>query len=306
MIDKDFESLFELQEAFPDEQSCIDYLEWIRWMGNVISPFDPTSTVYKCKNNQYRCKNTGLYFNVRTKTMYENSKIPLRKWFMAVWLITCDKKGVSSTELGRKIKVTQKTAWLMSMKIRKCFKMDEEPPMEGTIEVDETYVGGAYRFKHKNRKTPGAQGKSGVDKTVVFGAVERGGDVRATIVKNTSAETLVPIILRWVKYNSTVYSDEASAYSQLGNWYDHDFIRHRAKQYVDGDVFTNTIEGFWGIMKKGLKGVYQWASPKHLQRYVDEFVYRYNTRKLSDRMRFDGFLTRMENRLLYKELVYGR
>lgn len=118
---KEFNSLLELITVFPDEQTCIEYLEYVRWEGNVISPYDPSSKVYKCKGNNYKCKNTGQYFNVKTGTMFHRSSIPLQKWFVAIWLVTSHKKGISSVQLGKDISVTQKTAWFMLQRIREAF-----------------------------------------------------------------------------------------------------------------------------------------------------------------------------------------
>jgi response regulator RpfG family c-di-GMP phosphodiesterase len=126
MINKDFNSKIELLKAFPDEQTCIDHLEKLRWNDNVISPFAPTSKVYKCKNNKYRCKNTGKYFNVRTSTLFDNTKVKLQKWFLSIWLVTSHKKGISSLQLSKDIEVTQKTAWLMLQRIRNCFEVDNQ------------------------------------------------------------------------------------------------------------------------------------------------------------------------------------
>lgn len=142
MINRDFNSILELMQAFPDEQSCIDHLEALRWNGYVISPFDPLSKVYKCKNNRYRCANTGKYFNVKTGTLFDNTKVPLQKWFLAIWLITCHKKGVSSLQLARDIDVTQKTAWFMLQRIRKCFGIENDNHLDNDVEIDETYIGG--------------------------------------------------------------------------------------------------------------------------------------------------------------------
>lgn len=122
----DYNSLAELFETFQDEQECIEHLEWLRWNGNVVSPFDAGSKVYKCKGNKYRCRNTGKYFNVKTRTLFDNTKISLRKWFAAIWLVTSHKKGISSVQLGRDIGVTQKTAWFMLHRIRKCFCPSEK------------------------------------------------------------------------------------------------------------------------------------------------------------------------------------
>lgn len=136
MINRDFNSILELMQAFPDEQSCIIHLEALRWDGYVISPFDPLSKVYKCKNNRYRCANTGKYFNVKTRTLFDNTKVPLQKWFLAIWLVTRHKKGVSSLQLARDIDVTQKTAWFMLQRIRKCFGMVERKGKLNARKVD--------------------------------------------------------------------------------------------------------------------------------------------------------------------------
>lgn len=146
MISKDFNSIIELFEAFPDEQGCIDHLEWLRWHGTVVSPFDPTSKVYKCKDHKYRCKNTRKYFNVKTNTLFDSSKVELRKWFAAILLITSHNKGISSAQLARDIDVTQKTAWFMLQRIRNCFGIENNNELNNTVEIDETYVGG----KNKN------------------------------------------------------------------------------------------------------------------------------------------------------------
>jgi hypothetical protein len=134
MISKDFHSLIDLVKAFPTEQSCIDHLTELRWSGYVISPFEPTSKVYKCKDNKYRCKNTGKYFNVRTNTLFDNTKIGLIKWFQAIWLVTIHKKGISSLQLSRDINVTQKTARFMLLRIRKCFGYEYDHDLNDEVE----------------------------------------------------------------------------------------------------------------------------------------------------------------------------
>lgn len=142
MINKDFHSIIELLEAFPNEEICIQHLEAIRWNGKVVSPFDNHSPVYKCKNNKYRCKNTGKYFNVKTGTMFDNTKIRLQKWFLAIWLITAHKKGISSLQLARDIHTTQKTAWFVLQRVRACFGIENDNQLQNEVEVDETYIGG--------------------------------------------------------------------------------------------------------------------------------------------------------------------
>jgi transposase-like protein len=140
MINKDFNSIIELLQSFPTEQTCIDHLEKLRWNGHVVSPFDVTSQVYVCKDNKYRCRKTGKYFNVRTGTLFDNTKVPLRKWFFAIWLVTSHKKGISSIQLSKDIDVTQKTAWFMLQRIRNCFGFDNDGQLDNQVEVDETFV----------------------------------------------------------------------------------------------------------------------------------------------------------------------
>lgn len=168
MINKDFNSILELMQAFPDEQSCIDHLEALRWNGNVVSPFDPASKVYDCKGNKYKCKETGKYFNVKTNTIFDNTKLPLQKWFLAIWLATSHKKGISSIQLSKDIGITQKSAWFMLQRIRECFGLDNDQ-MEGEIEADETYVGGKNKNRHADKKV-----KDSSDKAPVLGTVQRG------------------------------------------------------------------------------------------------------------------------------------
>lgn len=207
MITKKFKSVIELFEVFSTEQSCIDHLEQLRWNGDVVSPFDSTSKVYKCKDNKYRCKNTGKYFNVKTNTLFDNSNVPLRKWFAAIWLVTCHKKGVSSLQLSRDIDVTQKTAWFMLQRIRNCFGIENNNDLTNTVELDETYVGGKNKNRHADKKVEFSQGRSTKDKTPVFGMVEREGKLNAKVVPDTSCETLTRETVRYVK-DALVCTDE--------------------------------------------------------------------------------------------------
>ena len=182
----DFKSLPEFSKLFPDEQACITFLEKERWGDHVVSPFDPESKVYKCKGNRYKCKNTGKYFNVRTGTIFENSKVSLRKWMLACYFVVEMKRGVSSLQLSKIVGVTQKTAWFMLQRIHNCFSIEiKEPCLKGEIEVDETYIGGKNKNRHSKDKVKDAQGRSLKDKTPVFGTLQREGFVVAYVVTDT-------------------------------------------------------------------------------------------------------------------------
>lgn len=303
MINTEFSNLFDLQKAFPTEQDCIDHLTALRWNGNVISPFDATSKVYVCKGNKYRCKNTGKYFNVKTATLFDNTKVPLQKWFMAIFLITNHKKGISSLQLAEDLGVTQKTAWFMNHRIRNCYGITDTNQLEGEVEVDETYIGGKNKNRHAKKKVKNSQGRSTKDKAPVLGMIQRGGKLVAKKVDNVSAKTLKPEIIKTVKEAVNVYTDEWTAYKSLERVYDHLVVKHGMGEYVRGKVHTNTIEGFWSILKRGIFGIYHFTSKKHLQKYVDEFAFRYNERESSSANRFNLLLTNSTRRLKYNDLI---
>lgn len=303
MIRIDYRSVLEIIRDFPDEQSCIEYLEETRWEGNPVSPFDPTSKVYKCKGNRYYCKNTGKYFNVRTGTLFDGTKIPLQKWFIAIWLLASHKKGVPSRQLARDIGVTQKTAWFMLHRIRGCYA-DLDTTLSGEVEMDETFVGGKNKNRHRDKKVPVCRGRAHIDKTPVLGMVERGGRIVAQVIPDTSQRSITPVVCQRVDRSATVYTDEWQGYDTIAKLYSRFFVDHSRGQYASGNVTTNRIEGFWGILKRGIIGVYQMTSRKHLQRYVDEFVWRYNLRKRPS-IGFYSFLCNIEHRIRYRELVYG-
>ncbi|MCL8538928.1 IS1595 family transposase [Chryseobacterium gallinarum] len=308
MFNTNIKSVFELTQIFSTEQDCIDYLEILKWNKLPISPFDETSRVYKCKNNQYRCKNTGKYFNVKTGTMFENSKVSLRKWFMAIWLVTSHKKGISSIQLGKDIGVRQATAWFMLQRIRACFGIENNNELEGIVELDETFIGGKNKNRHKDKKVPHSQGRSFKDKVPVMGMLQRDGKMNAFVVPDTKRKSIQPFIYKYVKPTTqTIITDEWWAYNGLSKHYDHRIIDHSKKEYVslqDNNIHTNNIEGSWNILKRSVSGMYNHVSRKHLQKYVDEFVYRFNLRKVSDQEKFRYLLSNSNVRTKYKKLCH--
>lgn len=301
MINQDFNNVIELIQTFPTQETCIDHLEQLRWNGNVVSPFDTDSKVYDCKGNKYKCKNTGKYFNVKTNTIFDNTKLPLQKWFLAIWLVTSHKKGISSVQLGKDIGITQKSAWFMLSRIRECFGIDANTQLDNEVEVDETFVGGKNKNRHANKKIKGKLD----DKAPVLGMVERSGKLVAKKVKDTTYETLSAEILKNINKSAKLFTDDYSSYKRLKMVYDHQTVKHSKKEYVRGRVHTNTIESFWAILKRGIFGIYHFTSKKHLQLYVDEFAFRYNSRNDTESGRFNLLLQNTENRITYKELING-
>lgn len=307
MIDtSEFNNLLDVINAFDTEQKCIDHLTTLRWDGYIVSPFDPSSKIYVCKGNKYKCKNTGKYFNVKTNTMFDNTKVKLQKWFIAIYLVTSHKKGISSIQLGKDIGVTQKTAWFMLHRIRACFGLDSDnnDKLSNEVEIDETFVGGKAKNKQKRKNPKKSQGRSGV-KSVVLGMVERNGKVIAKKIKNNSNAEILPVIYDRVSKGATVYTDEFRVYRNLRTDYNQHAIRHRIRQYVDGRIHTNTIEEFWSLLKRSIIGIYHYVSPKHLQNYVDESTFRYNTRLLNEAERMNHLFCNIEVRTTYKSLING-
>jgi transposase-like protein len=297
MLKKNFKNLIELTEYFPTDQSCREYLEKMRWNGTPICPHCDNNTSYKFQDGKYyKCKACQKKFTVLIGSIFEDTKISLKKWFIAIYIFTSHKKGISSIQLGKDIGVTQKSAWHMLHRIRYAFGNQEPEILEGDIvEVDETYIGGKRRG--------GKRGRGSENKTAVIGLVERNGRVITAPVPNVKAKTLLPIVREKVAKDTRIMTDDLLSYRNLGFEYDHQTIAHSKKEYVNGEVHTNTIEGYWSHLKRGIFGIYHQVSEKHLQRYCTEFSFRYNTRKGGEVERFDGVLNQSNGRLMYQTLI---
>ena len=302
-----FNSVLEFMNVFNTEKKCIRYLEKELWADGVVSPYDTTSKVYRRGDGNYRCKNTGKNFNVRVGTIFEGTKLPLRKWFMAIYYLTCHSKGMSALQLSKELDVTYKTAWFLCHRIRAAYSQSIPKKLYGEVELDETFVGGKNKNRHKNKKVPKSQGRCHKDKTPVLGMIERGGNIICKVVETTSAKHLTPHILRAIHLKkSTLMIDEWCGYDRVKRWYSFKQVDHGKGIYGIGDAYTNTIEGFWSnYCKRPIHSTYNSVSRKHLQRYFDEFCFRYNYRKVSLEQRFMSVIRYAHKRLTFKELVNG-
>jgi transposase-like protein len=282
-----FDSLISVADYFDSEKKCKQTLAESRWGDDIVCPKCGKHHCKLSKTGRYHCTECNHNFSVTVGTIFENTKVSLRKWFFAIYMITSNKKGVSSCQLARDLNITQKTAWHILHKIRSVFSQNDSSALTGTVECDEMYLGGVEDNKHKSKRTEGTQGRSTKTKKPIFGMIQRSGKLVAMAVENTKAETLMPIIKQFVAENTVVYTDESKSYNRLSKEnYSHEFVRHNEKEFVVDDIYTNTIEGFWSHFKKMVFSTYHFVSKKHLQSYIDEEVYRWNTRLMSESARF--------------------
>lgn len=301
-----FKNLKQLEQTLKTNEDCIKYYEAIRWKEGIYCPHCNHEKHYKLKKAfSYRCANKECKktFNCLTGTIFENTKIGLTLWFTAIYIAASHKKGISSLQLSRDLGITQKTAWFVLHRIREMLKEKEPVMLQNEVEIDEVYIGGKNKNRHNNKKVKESQGRSTKDKTPVLGILERGGKIVVAPVENTSSKALTPIMSETVKEGSTVYTDEWRGYSKLKGKYTHQIVRHALGEYVIGACHTNTVEGFWSLLKRGVYGIYHQVSRKHLGRYCNEFAFRYNTRKLNEEGRFDFALAYAGRRLKYSDLI---
>ena len=306
MIDfSKFNSIISVINHFNNEDVCKNTLAEARWGDDVVCPHCGKHYCNKRKDGRYRCNDCKHNFSCTVGTIFENSKLPLKKWFIAMYLISSHKKGVSSHQIARDCEITQKTAWYMLQKIRTLFGQDDSIGLDGDVEIDEMYLGGREINKHECKKTEGTQGRSTKTKTPIFGMVQRNdGHVVAIKVDDTKAKTLMPLIKQFVKDNAHVITDELVSYQGLTKeGYLHDVIQHGLKMYSDGNgITTNSIEGFWAHFKRMVFGMYHFVSKAYLQRYIDEAVYRWNTRKADESARFADMIHRSIGVVSYQDV----
>jgi len=299
-----FNSMMSLVEFVSSEDNCKAFIAANRWKdSDVVCPYCGQHHCSTRKDGRYRCNKCKRNFSVTVGTIFHNTNLPLKHWLMAIYLFSAHKKGISSCQLARDLNVTQRTAWFMLSKIR-TLTLQKEIRLSGTVELDEAYIGGEEKWKHYDKKTEGTQGRSTKTKTPIFGLAERGGDVVVKQVKNTQGKTLSPIIEHFIEKGSSVFTDEYQAYWNLADLeYVHRMVFHKSKKYVDGNVSTNCIEGFWSHFKRMIKGIYHYISVERMQMYIDEQVLRWNTRNDSEGERAAIIIGRMSGVITRKEIV---
>ena len=265
---------------FSTDEACLEHLMMLRFGNPMYCPKCGAEGQFaKLKKlPAYACPTCGHHIHPMVGTPFERSRTPLQKWFYAMYLFTTSRHGVPAKELQRQLGVTYKTAWHMGHELRKYMAaVDGDPPLGGHVEADETYIGG--------RRSGGKRGRGAPGKTVVFGMVERGGDVMTRVVPNVRKATLERHILENIKSGATVSTDELSSYAKIARFgYDHGTVNHSADQWVNGIHHVNSVEGFWSRLKNSIKGTHVHVSAKHLPKYLGEFEYRWNMRHAPETM----------------------
>jgi len=300
-----FTTLPQLFAAFPTEQVAIDHFTSIRWANGKFCPLcgnaDAARIGTLTGTNVHKCYVCRKRFSIRVGTIFQDTKLPLRTWYAAIWMITAHPKGIASTTLATDLGITQKSAWFVLHRLRHASRTKSfSAPLTGIVEIDETYVGGKGDNRHQGHKrTYGTEGK-----TAVVGALSRDGDFVARVVQKTDTATLDGFVHEVVSPKADlVMTDEHSAYRHLDRTFDHQTVAHSAGEYVRGLVHTNSIEGLWAQLKRQIIGVHHWVSPKHLDQYVGEMSYRVNRRDMAKGDRVNDLLSQTEGPLPYKVLI---
>jgi len=302
-----FKNLLQLLDHFKDEETCRAHLEFKRWGGQPACHHCGSLHVYRT-NRGFKCgeKLCGKKFSVLTGSLYENSKLPIRVWFGAIYLITSAKKGVSSLQIARQLGVSQKSAWFLNHRIREMLKEKAPRMLKEEVQLDESYYGGKEMFKQKSKRQINVKGKWEDTKVPIIGIVDKEGNVVLKTIPWVTKKNMAKIIDTHIEKGSIMVTDSHPLYVHLRDspYYKHQVVNHKTEEYVNKDGFhTNTVEGVFSLVKRGLYGIYHSVSEKHLQRYLNEFCLRYNTRKIGDDDRFDITFRNCEGRLKYKDLI---
>lgn len=289
-------NLVEQVEKFSDEKKSRKYLEAVRWPHGVKCPRCGSEKISKVlKRNQFDCDSCRYQFSVTSGTIFHGSHLPLWKWLLAIYLMMESKKGVSANQMKRTLKVSYKTAWYLCHRIRKAIEeLKDKPKLDGTIEVDETYVSGHYDKRHK---------RGPWEKTPVIGLLQRSGQFEARRIATASRQILTRIVKERIEDESNILTDEYAAYKSLNKSYNHEAVNHREGEWVRGKAHTSGVESAWSLFKRSVVGSFHHISEKHLDAYFDEFEWRFNNRENPFLFR-DTLLRLLESPLLeYKALT---
>ena len=296
-------SLYEFFARFPSEEAARKYFEGKRWADGAYCAHCGSVSVSECKDHKpmaYRCRDCRQHFSVRTGTVLAESRLPLQKWLLAIYMMTTARKGMPSTQMARELGITQKSAWFLAQRIRETWLGQGDADMGPIVEVDETYIGGKNKNRHADKKIKGG-GSHG--KAAVVGIKDRSGEVRAVHVAVTTKEVLHGFIASNVTAGATVMTDELPTYRGMTG-YKHMTVTHSAGEFVNRQAHTNGIESFWALLKRGYYGIYHYMSVKHLHRYVGEFANRQNTIGFNTMDFIGATVDRMTGRhITYKELT---
>ncbi len=307
-----FKNLTECITYFQDERTCWDYFEKMRWEGSPVCPHCGSTQVYRLSNyKQFKCGNKATCdkkFTALVGTMFENTKIPLQKWFAALYLCTAHKKGISSIQLAKDLGLTQKTGWFLFQRIREMMLNGMGITLRNVVQVDETYIKGKRSNKSKRIRKLIAEGKMEDKESIVLGMIETGKSVVFKHVTSAEADSLAPVIKATVPdEGAIIVTDGHQSYVEIGTTYSsHMVVNHSIEEYVNEQGFTtNSIENAFSLLKRGIYGIYHHVSGKHLQRYCNEFSYRFNNRSIKDYERFTLTMEKkqLEGRLTYKRLI---
>lgn len=298
-------SLMEAVRHFSDQKVCVDTVVSVKWPNGPKCPQCASKRLsFLSTRLMWKCLDCKKQFSVKVGTIFEDSAVPLDKWLTAMWLLANCKNGISSYELAKDIKVTQKTAWFMLQRLRHAMHHGTIDKMTGEIEADETFIGGKARNMHLGKRIEKIRGRGPLGKAVVFGLLDRKAKkVRAYSVETRRKHELQECVRENVEAGAAVYTDALKSYEGLAD-YQHNVIDH-AEKYVDGSVHTNGLENFWNLLKRAIKGTYVSIEPFHLFRYLDEESFRYNEREGNDADRFGKVLASVAGKRLTWAQVTG-